>query len=129
MKRMIPLLIAAMAGYVLVASRFIPLAEKWGEVEAIWFDVLAAIAFVLGGGSLLKLHLRKISDRTTGWGYSAITLAAFLGTLYVGVAKTGARPSQEQEFYGQSFAPLTLDDLPPSLTYRVPGSIPMRADG
>jgi hypothetical protein len=129
MKRIVPLLIAAMAGYVLVASRFIPLAEKWGEVEAIWFDVLAAIAFVLGGGSLLKLHLRKISDRTTGWGYSAITLAAFLGTLYVGVAKTGARPSQEQEFYGQSFAPLTLDDLPPSLTYRVPGSIPMRADG
>ena len=105
MKRTVPLLIAAMAGYVLVASRFIPLAEKWGEVEAIWFDILAAIAFVLGGGSLLKLHLRRISDRTSGWGYSAITLIAFLATLYVGVAKTGARPSQEQEFYGQSFAP------------------------
>ena len=128
MKRMIPLLIAAMAGYVLVASRFIPLAEKWGEVEAIWFDVLAAIAFVLGGGSLLKLHLRRISDRATGWGYSAITLAAFLATLYVGVAKTGARPSQEQEFYGQSFAVLKLEDLPESLTYRVTGRIPERAD-
>ena len=128
MKRTIPLLIAAMAGYVLVSSRFIPLAEKWGEVEAIWFDILAAIAFVLGGGSLLKLHLRRISDRTSGWGYSAITLIAFLATLYVGVAKTGARPSQEQEFYGQSFAPLTVEDLPPSLTYRVPGSIPTRAD-
>jgi hypothetical protein len=129
MKRMIPLLIAAMAGYVLVASRFIPLAEKWGEVEAIWFDILAAIAFVLGGGSLLKLHLRRISDRATGWGYSAITLAAFLGTLYVGVAKTGARPSQEQEFYGQSFAVLKVEDLPESLTYRVAGKIPERADG
>src|SRR5580692_1272849 len=128
MKRTVPLLIAAMAGYVLVASRFIPLAEKWGEVEAIWFDVLAAIAFVLGGGSLLKLHLRRISDRATGWGYSAITLAAFLATLYVGVAKTGARPSQEQEFYGQSFAVLKLEDLPESLTYRVTGRIPERAD-
>jgi hypothetical protein len=129
MKRTIPLIIAAMAGYVLVASRFIPLAEKWGEVEAIWFDILAAIAFVLGGGSLLKLHLRRISDRTSGWGYSAITLAAFLGTLYVGLAKTGARPSLEQEFYGQSFVTLSVADLPESLTYRVAGSIPTRADG
>src|SRR5580704_14717499 len=129
MKRTVPLLIAAMAGYVLVSSRFIPLAEKWGEVEAIWFDVLAAIAFVLGGGSLLKLHLRKISDRAAGWGFSAVTLIAFLGTLYVGVAKSGARPSQEQEFYGQSFAPLKVEDLPPSLTFRVAGSIPQRADG
>jgi hypothetical protein len=129
MKRTIPLLIAAMAGYVLIASRFIPLAEKWGEVEAIWFDILAAIAFVLGGGSLLKLHLKRISDRTTGWGYSALTLIAFLATLYVGVAKTGARPAQEQEFYGQSFAPLTVANLPESLSYRVAGLIPTRADG
>jgi hypothetical protein len=129
MKRTVPLLIAAMAGYVLVSSRFIPLAEKWGEVEAIWFDVLAAIAFVLGGGSLLKLHLRKISDRAAGWGYSLVTLIAFLGTLYVGLAKSGARPSQEQEFYGESFAPLKVEDLPPSLTFRVGGSIPKRADG
>ncbi len=128
MKRTIPLLIAAMAGYVLVASRFIPLAEKWGEVEAIWFDILAAIAFVLGGGSLIKLHLRRISDRATGWGYSAVTLVAFLATLYVGVAKTGARPSQEQEFYGQSFAVLKVEDLPESLTYRVAAKIPPRAD-
>src|SRR5260370_41794415 len=103
--------------------------EEWGEGEEIWFDILAAIGFVLGGGSMLKLHLRRISDRTSGWGYSAITLSAFLATLYVGVAKTGARPSQEQEFYGQSFAALAVDDLPPSLTYRVPGSIPTRADG
>ena len=84
---------------------------------------------MLGGGSLLKLHLRRISDRATGWGYSAVTLAAFLGTLYVGVAKTGARPSQEQEFYGQSFAVLKVEDLPESLTYRVAGKIPERADG
>jgi len=129
MKRTVPLLIAATAGYVLVASRFIPVTEKWGEVEAIWFDILAAIAFVLGGGSLLKLHLRRISDRTAGWGYSLVTVIAFLSTMYVGVAKTGARPSAEQEFYGQSLATLRVDDLPASLTFRVPGSVPTRADG
>jgi hypothetical protein len=36
--------------------------------------------------------------------------------------------SQEQEFYGQSFAVLKLEDLPESLTYRVTGRIPERAD-
>ncbi|HEV8004112.1 MAG TPA: hypothetical protein VGP63_29880, partial [Planctomycetaceae bacterium] len=71
----------------------------------------------------------KISDRAAGWGYSLVTLIAFLGTLYVGLAKSGARPSQEQEFYGESFARLKVEDLPPSLTFRVAGSIPQRADG
>jgi hypothetical protein len=129
MKRTVPLLIAAIAGYVLIASRFIPLAEKWGEVEAIWFDILAAIAFVLGGGSLLKLHLKRISDRAAGWGYSAITLVAFVATLFVGLDKTGARPAQEPEHYGRSFAKLEVADLPGSLTFHVAGSIPIRADG
>ena len=70
MKRTVPLLIAAMAGYVLVSSRFIPLAEKWGEVEAIWFDVLAAIAFVLGGGLELRISRLRLSGelRWLRWG-------------------------------------------------------------
>ncbi len=35
---------------------------------AIWFDVLAAIAFILGGGNLLRSHLKNISDQRRGWG-------------------------------------------------------------
>ena len=74
MRRTVPLLITALAGLVLIASRFIPYAESWGEVATIWFDVLASVAFVLGGGSLFKLQLKKISDRAAGWGYAVITL-------------------------------------------------------
>jgi len=129
MKRTVPLLITALAGLILLASRFIPYAESWGEVATIWFDVLAGVAFILGGGSLFKLQLKKISDRSAGWGYAAITLVAFLVTLYIGLTKTGAAPSAQQEFYGQSFAPLAVDDLPESLTARVAGSIPVRGDG
>ena len=119
----------ALAGIVLIASRFIPFAQSWGEVATIWFDVLASVAFVLGGGSLFKLQLKKISDRTAGWGYSAVTLIAFLVMLFVGVMKVGSRPATQQEFYGQSFAPLAVADLPASTVARVPGSIPSRADG
>ncbi len=118
-----------MVGTVLIASRFIPAAESWGESAAIWFDILAAVAFVLGGGNLLKLQLRKISDRKPGWGYAAITLIAFLVMLASGLGKIGSQPAEQQEFYGQSFAPLAVADLPASTTAKVTGTIPKRADG
>ena len=129
MKRTIPLLITAIVGFVLIISSFIPATEDWGEVAAIWFDVLASVAFVLGGGNLLKVHLKKISDQTAGWGYSAVTLIAFLGTLYVGLVKWGSVPAPNQEFYGESFATIELDELPPALTFNTPGTIPTRGDG
>ena len=44
MKRTVPLLIAAIVGFVMIVSFFIPATEGWGEVAAIWFDLLAAIA-------------------------------------------------------------------------------------
>ena len=59
MKRTVPLLITAIGGFVLVIAYFIPYAQGWGENPAIWFDILASIAFILGGGNLLKIHLNS----------------------------------------------------------------------
>ena len=87
MKRTVPLLITAVGGFVLVIAYFIPATQGWGEFTAIWFDILAAIAFILGGGNLLKIHLKKVSDQAKGWAYSLITLLAFLLTLFVGLFK------------------------------------------
>ena len=53
MKRSVPLLITAIGGLVLIAAYFIPYTQSWGETVAIWFDILASIAFILGGGNLL----------------------------------------------------------------------------
>ncbi len=102
MKRLIPLWITAIAGLVLIISYFIPPAQEWGEDTAIWFDVLAGIAFILGGGNILKIHLKKISDRVPGWGYSVILLAAFLLTLYVGLGKIGVHPNPLYPTYAWS---------------------------
>lgn len=99
MKRTIPLFITALGGFVLIVAFFIPATESWGEVAAIWFDVLAAIAFILGGGNLLKIHLKKTSDRRPGWAYSAITLIAFLVTLTVGLGKIGVHPAERYPNY------------------------------
>ena len=92
MKRTVPLLITAVGGLVLIVAYFIPYTESWGETAAIWFDVLAAIAFVLGGGNILKLHLKKISDRVSGWGYSGVVIVSFVVTLFVGLGKIGVPP-------------------------------------
>ena len=95
MKRNVPLLITALGGFILIIAYFIPATQGWGEVAAIWFDILASIAFILGGGNLLKIHLKKISDKSVGWAYSAITIAAFVITLFVGLGKIGVNPNPQ----------------------------------
>ena len=95
MKRTLPLLIAAVTGFVLIGAHFVPYTQSWGEEAMIWFDILAAIAFILGGANLVKLNLQKISDRRAGWGYAAVTVIAFFLTLVVGMAKMGVHPSPQ----------------------------------
>lgn len=92
MKRTVPLIITALGGFVLIVAYFIPATQNWGEVAAIWFDILASIAFVLGGGNLIRIHLKKVSSKGAGWGYSLITIVAFLATLVVGLGKIGVHP-------------------------------------
>ncbi len=95
MKRLVPLGICAVCGFVLIVAYFIPYTEDWGDKAMIWFDILAAVAFILGGGNLMKMHLKKISDRKAGWGFSGVTLLAFLATLYVGLLKVGVYPAEK----------------------------------
>mgnify|MGYP000397966150 FL=1 len=102
MKRTVPLLITAFGGFVLIISYFIPATQGWGETVAIWFDVLASIAFILGGANLLKIHLKKVSDWQSGWGFSAVTISAFIITLYVGLTKMGVNPSTNFPDYAWS---------------------------
>jgi hypothetical protein len=102
MKRTVPLFITALGGLVLIIAFFIPHTLTWGEAAAVWFDVLAAIAFILGGGNLLKVHLKKVSDKVAGWGYSVVCLVAFLLTLTVGLGKIGVNPNEQFPNYGWS---------------------------
>ena len=91
--RLIPLLITGIAGLVMIVSAFIPHTSEWGKIAGQFFNILAAFAFVLGGGNLLKVHLKKISDQGAGWGYSGVVLVCFLVTLFVGLFKIGTYPN------------------------------------
>ena len=94
MKRTAPLIIAGVTGFVLVASYFVPPAQGWGDAAMEWFNILAAVAFILGGGNLIKLNLQKVAAQDPGWGYAAVTLLAFFVTVGVGLLKVGVHPSE-----------------------------------
>ncbi len=128
LKNTFPLIITAVTGFVLIIASFIPATVSWGERAAVFFDILAGIAFILGGGNLLLHNLKKISNREAGWGYAAVTLVSFLVVLVIGLAKFGARPAANQEFYGEVFADLTLSEFPESQVFTVDGDIPEHTD-
>lgn len=109
MKRLIPLWIAALAGFTVIVSNFIPRAMGFGDLVTEMFNVLAAVAYVLGAASIAKVHLSKLSAKRPGWGYSVVTLACFAATLFVGLFKVGVPP-----------APLS-PDLAYSGSYSQPG--------
>ena len=93
MKRTVPLVITATVGVLLIIATFVPALSEWSEDATTFFAIIAAMAFVLGGGSLLKVHLKKISDRPQGWAYSLIVLSTFAITLAIGLFKIGVPPN------------------------------------
>jgi hypothetical protein len=92
-KRTVPLVIAIVAGFVLLIANFIPYAENWGLTAQEWFNILAVGAMVLGGGNLIKLHLMKVSGQRKSWGYSLVTIVCFFGTIIIGMSKFGVHPN------------------------------------
>lgn len=89
MKRLAPLIIAGTTGWLLIAAYFIPAAHPLTQLVEKWFTILAAVAFLTAGASLLLHHLKKISARQPGWGYSGVTVVAFLLTVFLGLFKVG----------------------------------------
>lgn len=92
MKRTVPLVITGIVGLLLIAGYFIP-REPFGEIEERvpdFFNIIAAFAFVLGAGNLLRVHLTRVSRRDHEWGYSLVTLGGFVLMLVAGLGKLGS---------------------------------------
>ena len=92
MKRTVPLIITFAIGLSMVVVYFVPNLGFMTDLASIHFDILAGIAFVLGGGNLLRTHGEKVFKQREGWGYSGITVITFLLTLTFGLAKVGVTP-------------------------------------
>jgi len=88
-KRGVPLFITFVVGWVLIIAYFLP---HWPfnvmrDNFNTFFDILASIAFILGGGNLVRMHGDKIYRKVPGWGYSAVCLTGFVATLVPGLLK------------------------------------------
>ena len=92
MQKTVPVVIAGSVGALIAVAFFSPPLLWMREKAEEWFTILAAIAMLLGGTNLCVHHLRKISDRAAGWGFSAVTLLTFFITVSVGVLKVGVVP-------------------------------------
>ena len=116
MKRQIPLLITFIIGTVLILSEFIPPMESLGENFTLFFDIIAVFAFFLGGGNLLRVHIKKLQRKHHEWPFSIVTIAGFLFMLAAGLFKIGnpgdistsvtTEGSMFQTMYNYIFVPL-----------------------
>jgi len=87
MRREIPLFITAVLGVFMILSFFIPHPWVQDTTETLrnWFIIIAAFAFVLGMGNLVRVNLHRVKRRGEDWGYKVVTLVALFGYLAVGL--------------------------------------------
>ncbi|MCA9243958.1 MAG: hypothetical protein KDA32_08400 [Phycisphaerales bacterium] len=94
MKRTVPLLIVFSVGLLMVVHYFVPFLGDLANVAVVHFNILAAVAMILGAGNLLFTHGEKIYKQHSGWGYSIIAVGCFLAMIAFGMFKIGAPPKQ-----------------------------------
>lgn len=86
LKRTVPLAIAFLVGVGLLIQFFVPhpVSERALAESQKWAVIVIYCSIVLGVGSLLQLHTRRIRAQGPGWGYSAVTLGVFALTVAAG---------------------------------------------
>jgi hypothetical protein len=85
----LPVLITSVTGILLVMAFFSPAMGVVNTELSEYFNIIAAVAFILGGGNLLRVHLDKIYRKRKGWLFSIVTVGGFLLTLVAGLFKIG----------------------------------------
>lgn len=92
MSKTVPVAIASLVGFLMIVAFFSPFLLPWRQSAEDWYSIIAAFAMVYGGVNLCIHHLKKISDREAGWGFSAVTVLAFMMTVIAGLLKLGVVP-------------------------------------
>ena len=67
---------------------------------------VAAFALLLGLANLAGVHLRRVRQRATGWGYSLVLLASLIVTLVIGLISGGPASTWMQRLFDTVLFPL-----------------------
>ena len=87
MRRELPVLIAGLAGFLMVSEYFlnIKMLKTWGVEMQNWTVIIAAFALGLAAVSLVRNHGRKIVERRGEWYNSAFLLVGLFATAASGI--------------------------------------------
>ncbi|MGD8462914.1 MAG: hypothetical protein PVI09_03520 [Anaerolineae bacterium] len=92
MKRGLPAAVAMAVGVFVLISIFLPQLNVTGIFFVDTAIIIAAFALLLGLINLMRVHLRHISNRKSGWPYSIVLIISTFVILAVGLL--GGGPSQ-----------------------------------
>ncbi|UCG91428.1 MAG: hypothetical protein JSV97_10160, partial [candidate division WOR-3 bacterium] len=87
MKRQIPLLICMILGVIMIFQFFVPhsISTQFFEHTYRWYLVIAGFAWVLGAGSLITHHTKRIKRQQARWYFSYVTLISLTFMAILGI--------------------------------------------
>lgn len=102
MRRQVPLTICFIMGIALIVQFFIPHPASKQFLREItkWFRIVVAFSLVLGTGSLIRLHIGKITRHRQDWQYSILAMACLVLMLIAGALP---RALEEGSFFMNLF--------------------------
>ncbi len=86
MRKQLPLLIAAVFGFLMLVRFFVPTRgmERLENVMVMYFRIIGGFAMILGIASLVRVNLVRIQRRQENWPYGLVTVCGFAVMFLVG---------------------------------------------
>lgn len=85
MRREIPMIVAFVAGVIIILEFFVPSLRSVASEIQTWYLVVVAFAILVGAFNLLRMNYMKVRDRRTDWPYSLILIAGLFAMAIVGI--------------------------------------------
>jgi hypothetical protein len=85
MRREIPMIVAFVAGVIIILEFFVPSLRRVASEVQNWYLVVVAFAILVGAFNLLRMNYMKIRDHRADWPYSIILIIGLFAMAIAGI--------------------------------------------
>lgn len=85
MRRELPMLVAFVAGLILILEFFVPALRNVAQGAQNWYLVVVAFAIVLGYVSVFRVNYLKVRFRRPDWPYALVLIISLVGMAVIGL--------------------------------------------